>query len=216
MPTSFKVPVRLDIPRQLLWRVRSTRAFADFLVSQGALARMELSPSSPHHSSPTALTRRQVIVAAEVAIPEMLKSTFDDKFFEVTDEQVWDDTNRPFIQSSLIKPNLFAELISTSLTLSVEPDTSNSQPHFASEDCDPAHESALGCVHTLVGHATVSVPFLGYLAEQAIIANIDSFYEKYPRYVKDFVRMLVHKYGDGTLNSLSAAIDAVLKEEKQP
>lgn len=78
----------------------------------------------------------------------------------------------------------------------------------------PGEEALDGCLHTLAGECSVSVPFIGWYAEQAIIDNMQTFYDNYPPLIADFVTMVVDRWGDGSVRSLRSAVDNMLAEEK--
>lgn len=205
MPSNFDVTVRLSMSRKDLWRVRASKTFMDFLVRNGALQRMET--TAPERTcSPTSttartavdqeLTRKQVYVPGNVVISEMIRSIVDDSYIEITDEQKWSESN-PFVQESQIRPSILGDIIATNATLYLNPDEQE-------DDC---------CWHTLKGSVSVPIMFLGYYVEQAVISNMRSFYDAYPRHIDEFVAFVTHKFGDGSRASLPASIDKMLKRE---
>lgn len=211
MPSPFDIAVSLNMPRDALWRVRASRTFMQFLVSNGALNRMELTIADrPAADSPTAKTRRLSYVPANVSIPDMLKTLVDDSYIEISDTQTWDELGHPFRQDSIIKSSILGDVLTTTATLTLYDD----------DDTDDASSSESGasdsgsCVYSLSGEVCVTIPLMGYYAEQAVIANMTDFYRTYPRHIDDFVQMAVKRYGDGTLSSLSKAVDKMMSLEK--
>lgn len=199
MPTPFKFTVKLNISRELLWRVRASKTFMSFLVSDGALNRMDATPPKvpSDATSPSARTRKQTYVPANVIIPDMIKSIIDDSYIEISDCQTWDENN-PFVQHSVVKPTILGDVVTTTATLTMSEDEQENNV----------------CVHTLAGTVTVLVPFLGYYVEQAVVSNMQQFYTDYASHVSNFVQMVISKYGDGTMSSLPRAVDHILAEEK--
>lgn len=141
--------------------------------------------------------RRQTYVPGDVIIPEVVKPIIDDSYIEIGDDQTWDN-DVPYVQDSTIRPTVMGDVILTRARLSLEEDP----------------EDRGGCLHSLAGEVGVSLLFIGYYVEQAIVANMKSFYGNYPGHIDDFVHMVINKYGDGTRESLSKAIDVMLAEEK--
>lgn len=102
-------------------------------------------------------------------------------------------------------------------------DTHGAAPGCATSDSDSVlydaglhggDEAECGCLHALAGECTVSIPFVGYYADPAVVANMRTFYETYPAHIDAFVDMVVNKYGDGTRAPLPAAVDRLVAEEK--
>lgn len=299
MPTPFKVTVRLNIPREHLWRVRASRTFMGYLVSHGALKRMDATKVMPLEGEgkpDTERTRKQTYVPGDVEIPEMISYLVDDSYIEICDQQTWDEAH-PYIQHSKINPVLFGDVVTTTATLSLEEyypentddpsqgvDNSNTdatssarnnvdvvansnaprpptttasstleQPAEYIVNNDMATKADVNvnglanvnnrgvdegdlsvnnksnggenvndielssCWHTVSGTVTVTVPFVGYYVEQAVISNMQQFYARYPDHIDGFVDMVINEFGDGTKASLSAAVDRLLEnEEKQP
>lgn len=239
MPTPFKVTVRLNIPREQLWRIRASKTFMDFLVSNGALTRMEASPATQPQDAetPTQRTRRQTYIPGDVVIPDIVKPIIDDSYIEIQDVQLWDEA-KPYIQNSMIRPAILGDVVTTTACLSLEEDVeinddgannninrdendNNIQLVNNSNDVEDnvakpveSESNSVGCLHTLTGNVTVGVPFIGYYVEQAIVANMNQFYSYYPAHVDDFISVLVNKYGDGSRASLNSAIDRMLADEK--
>lgn len=228
MPTPFKFTVSLDVPREFIWRIRASKTFMQFLVTNGALGRMEATaPTTPEDaSSATMKTRRQTYVAGDVTIPDMIKPLLDDSYIEVSDIQTWDEAI-PYLQHSTIHPTILGDVISTTACLSLHVDKSH---HFRDDahheedhvcDCPTSDDDTSAddllvehaCLHTLSGSVAVSVPFLGYFVEQAVVTNMKQFYSEYSTHVHAFFDMAMQKYGDGTRASLSSAIDRILIEE---
>lgn len=207
MPTPFKFTVKLDISRRLLWRIRATKSFMDFLVRDGALTRMDASAAKTpaDAKSVSVRTRKQIYVPSNVAIPDIIKPIIDDSYIEITDSQTWDEAV-PYIQQSVVRPTILGDVITTTATLTMAEDTDD-----GSEQGDGEVQS---CLHTLSGTVSVAIPFLGYYVEQAVVSNMRQFYSTYADHVANFVDMVVSKYGDGTESSLPHAIDQLLAEEK--
>lgn len=208
MPTPFKFTVKLNISRRLLWRIRATKTFMNFLVSDGALNRMDATAAkTPSDTkSATMRTRKQTYVPANVAIPDIIKPIIDDSYIEITDCQTWDETT-PYVQESVVHPTILGDVITTTATLTMALD----------DDIDGEAEDKeqnQSCLHTLSGNVTVSIPFLGYYVEQAVVSNMKQFYSTYADHVANFVEMAVKKYGDGNSSSLPQAVDRLLAEEK--
>lgn len=204
MVSAFCVEVTLPIPADVLWRVRSSRAFMGFLVSQGALNRMDATPARQVPGQRSAYTRVQTYVPADVAIPDIIKPIIDDSYIEITDTQTWDESLRPLEQSFKIRPSALGDIVKSSGRLVVRPIDSPA----ANKDNDHS------CLHTLSGECAVTFPFIGWYAEQAIIDNMRNFYKTYPAHIADFVDMIVKRWGDGSKESLRSAVDAMLAAEK--
>lgn len=169
-----------------------------FLVSNGALQRMEATPVKPDFENGKQSTRRQTYVPGDIVIPEMVKSIIDESYIEIGDEQTWDDS-KPYKQHSLIRPTILGDVITTKALLKLEKDDDD-------RGC---------CWHTLSGSVSVSVLFLGYYVEQAVLTNMKSFYDNYPAHIDDFIDFVLMKFGDGTRRNLTTAIDRMLAEEKK-
>ena len=197
MVSEFSISVHLNIPRDLLWRVRATKTFMQFLVSNGAINRMEATRAQRVAGSDSRMSRIQTYVPAEIRIPDVVKPIFDDSYLEIKDRQTWDE-EVPYEQTFDIKPGIMCEVVKSGGTLTLE----------ASGNKDEI------CVHTLAGQCRVSIPFLGWYVEQAIIDNMKHFYKGYAKHIDDFVNMVVHKYGDGSVSSLRMAIDRLCADEK--
>lgn len=216
MPTPFKFTVKLNISRRLLWRIRATKTFMDFLVRDGALNRMDASASqtAADAKSPTMRTRKQTYVPSNVAIPDIIKPIIDDSYIEITDCQTWDETI-PYIQKSLVRPTILGDVITTTATLTMDVDSDSVTATADNVDGqDEDDENIQACLHTLSGSVNVCIPFLGYYVEQAVVSNMQQFYSTYADHVANFVEMAVKRYGDGTNSSLPHAIDQLLAEEK--
>lgn len=201
MVSPFEVSVTLPIPREVLWRVRSTRTFMRFLVSNGALRRMDATPIKCEDDR--TCTCVQTYVPAKISIPDVVRTVFDDSYLEVRDFQSWSE-NVPYVQGFDIRPGVLADIVTSSgkLVLGV---------------AEPREGEKVGveqCVHSLVGSCAVAVPMLGYFVEQAIIANMNDFYDEYVGHIDAFVQMLVQEFGDGSRDSLNSAVDNMLAHEK--
>lgn len=205
MVSAFSVEVKLSIPADVLWRVRASKQFMSFLVSQGALNRMDASLPRTLPASRTAYSRVQTYVPAEVSIPDMIKPIIDDSYIEITDTQTWDDVEKPLEQTFQIQPSFLPNLVKSNGRLSVKPLESD----LANNEADGS-----SCLHTVSGECSVSVPLIGWYAEQAIIDNMRNFYDSYPDHVSNFVNMVVNRWGNGSVDSLRAAVCNMLAEEK--
>lgn len=196
MVSSFSVSVSLNIPHDLLWRVRASKSFMRFLVSNGALNKMDATEAQYVDASETLRTRTQTYVPAEISIPEIVRPLFDDSHIEVRDIQTWDET-APYVQTFDIKPGIMADIVKSTGRLTLE----------------AYGEKGTHCMQTIAGECDVGIPLLGWYVEQAIIANMKSFYKEYGRHVDSFVSMVVQKYGDGTRGSLRKGIDRLCADE---
>ncbi|CAN8061485.1 unnamed protein product [Agarophyton chilense] len=195
MVSAFRISVVLDIGREVLWKVRATRAYMRFLTSNGAIKRMEKVQGDETGESGS---RTLIYVPANVDIPEMMRSLVDDSYMEIRDTQTWDDKSRPFRQHSSIRPVMMGDVVCTTAVLSVE----------------EVQGDAQRCVHTIEGECCVRIPWVGYYAEQAIISNMQSFYETYNAHVRAFVGMVQSEFGDGSAASVPAAVDKLLLLER--
>lgn len=105
-----------------------------------------------------------------------------------------------------IKPSVLADLVKSQGKLVLRP---------AGKSVAGNKEQGLGrCAHVLQGECSVGIPFLGWYVEQAIIANMQAFYNLYPGYIQHFVDMVVKRWGNGDVHSLRMAVDKMLAEEK--
>lgn len=215
MPTPFKFTVKLNISRRLLWRIRATKTFMNFLVSDGALNRMDatVAKTPSDTKSTTMRTRKQTYVPGNVAIPDIIKPIIDDSYIEITDSQTWDEAI-PYVQKSVVHPTILGDVITTTATLTMALDNDCVANGDVIDGDVEDKEQIQSCLHTLSGNVTVSIPFLGYYVEQAVVSNMKQFYSTYADHVANFVEMTVKKYGDGTRSSLPQAIDRLLAEEK--
>lgn len=219
MPTSFKFTVRLEVDRDIIWRIRASRTFMQFLVRNGALSRMEATAAVPadNATSNTCMTRRQIYVSADIVIPEIIKPLLDDSYIEISDSQTWDDA-APYVQRSVIHPAILGELITTEACLTLltgeraDGDGVGDDAGDGTDDSDGGVVSS-SCLHSLSGSVGVAVPFLGSFVEQAVVSNMKQFYADYPRHISDFVQFAVAEYGDGSVASLSSAVDRILAED---
>lgn len=210
MPSSFHVEVQLPIPADVLWRLRASPPFASFLVSIGALNRMESSPARRVPGHPTLCTRTQTYVPATISIPDIVKPIFDDSVIEICDTQTWDDSSRTMEQRFEIRPSVLADLVKSHGKLVLSP-ASKIAVGDSLEDMEQEQGS---CLHVLQGECGVGIPFLGWYVEQAIIANMQTFYGQYPGHIQRFVDMVVKRWGTGDVSSLRMAVDKMLSEEK--
>lgn len=230
MPTPFEFTVSLDVPRELMWQVRASKTFMQFLVNKGALGRMEATAVTTQEDapSPTMKTRRQTYVPGDITIPDIIKPLMDDSYIEVSDKQTWDEAV-PYVQNSTIHPVILGDVICTTACLSLHVDKSH---QFRDDDdvvvddevvdCPTSDDDASvdeavvverACLHTLTGSVAVSIPFLGYFVEQAVVTNMKQFYSEYSTHVHAFFDMAMHKYGDGTRESLPSAIERIVLED---
>lgn len=201
MPTNFHIETFLPIPADLLWRVRVSKPFMSHLVSNGALNRMDATPARLVSGQRSIYTRVQTYVPATMEIPDIVKAVFDDSYIEITDTQTWDE-GRPLRQSFSIRPGVMSDYVRTEGEIRMQ------------EVGDVAGEGG-GCLQVLSGECRVSMPFLGWYVEQAIVANMRTFYEGYPGHVAAFVDMVVNRWGDGRIESLRQAVDNMLAEAKE-
>ncbi|PXF43617.1 hypothetical protein BWQ96_06626 [Gracilariopsis chorda] len=197
MVSSFRIRVELDIRRDILWKVRATSAYMRFLRANGAIKRMESIDYRETGETTTSKSRTLLYVPANVNIPEMIAALIDDCYIEIRDTHTWDDAE-PYVQYFTVRPNILQEVISTTGCLTME------------EDMDDKTR----CVHTLWGECNANIPLLGYYVEQAIISNMEAFYDTYNTHVKGFVKMIVNEFGDGTLASLDEAVERLLRDER--
>lgn len=206
MVSSFIIECDLELPREALWKVRGTSEFMDFLVSSGALNRMS---SSAEGDGPTPGTRSRTLiyVPKTMDIPPAVRPVFDDTFLEINDTQTWDDAAKPFEQTFTIRPGVLEEYVATSGSLRLlEADV----PRDGIEGTG----TVKGCRHILSGECCVSIPLIGWYIEQAIIANMNTFYGDYPLRIREFKNMVLTKYGDGSEDALHAVFDRMVAEEK--
>lgn len=93
MGTAFEIVVDAPLPRRALWALRGTRRFMSGLVARGALARMSGGPARATRAvgGVRPFTRTYTYVPAELAIPDVIKSVFNDTFLELNDACSWDD-----------------------------------------------------------------------------------------------------------------------------
>jgi len=209
MVSSFSVEVELDIPRDLLWELRSSAFFMKFLVSNGALNRMDATPAIEVEGQGTARTRKQVYVPKTFQIPEIVKPIFDESYIEITDTQTWDDIRTPYEQGFSIQPSVMPNIVKSAgklILLNLERDESEDSKEALREE---------RCLHVLRGECSVAVPVIGYYVEQAIIANMHTFYNNYPSHINAMKNVLIKTYGDGSDKSLRAAVQRVLAEERR-
>lgn len=197
MVSSFRIRVELDIRRDVLWKVRATNAYMRFLRENGAIKRMESIDYGETNETGTSKTRTLLYVPANVNIPEMIAALIDDCYIEIRDTQTWDDAE-PYTQYFTVCPNILPEVIATTGCLTMDEDKDDNTR----------------CVHTLRGECNVSIPLLGYYVEQAVISNMEAFYDTYNEHVKAFVKMVVNEFGDGTLASLGEAVEQLLRDER--
>lgn len=161
MPSEYEITKRLDIPRDLIWRVITTnsRAFMNHMVKDGALNRMDSTPVEPINEEPNQKTRKQIYVPKTVEIPAMVRSVVDESVFdilEIKDTQKWDD-NKPFELNFCINTALLGDCIRMSGTTS-----------FGKCDDDDSR----ACMQTIRGTCAVDIPFVGWYVEQAIIGTL--------------------------------------------
>lgn len=161
-------------------------------------------------------TRVQTYVPATVEIPDIVKPVFDDSYIEITDTQTWDDTT-PLRQSFSIRPGVLADFVKSEGQVVMEA-LSDGGAVINGEGKDAKRgdlRGVDGCLHVLSGECRVSIPFVGWYVEQAIVANMTTFYDAYPKHVKAFVDLVVKRWGDGSVESLRDAVDRMLAEEKE-
>lgn len=209
MVSEICITTKLDIPRDVLWKARSSVTFMQFLVKNGALNRMDATPVQ-HVPQSTSKTRKHVYVPNTIDIPPMVKPIFDDSYLEITDTQLWDD-DVPYEMHFSITPGVLEEYIKMTGVLKLA--TCVSSDHDEVEDEKSPHTDSMVCVQTIQATCQVDIPFVGYYVEQAILANMNSFYDIYPTHIQGFTRMLVDAYGDGTKDSLYTAVDRILEQE---
>jgi hypothetical protein len=190
-------------------------------------------------------------VPTTIEIPDIVKTVFSDDYLEIADECTWAEQERPredctrccgsddssssaspvsessaragvtngngascshhnkpghFSQSFVITPGVLADYICTKGTLSVEPHPSG----------DPKR-----CIHVLSGNCNVSLPFVGYYVEEAIIANMQTFYKAYPAHMLTMRDVLVKDFSDEpcspseevTAEQLTAAASLIATKE---
>ncbi|KAI0566687.1 hypothetical protein FGB62_6g010 [Gracilaria domingensis] len=159
-----------------------------FLAYNGAIKRMETIEGEATGDTSTR-SRTLLYVPANLNIPDIISPIVNDSYIEIRDVQTWDDS-RPFHQSSVITPCLMGDVVCTRLTLTI----------------DEVEGDKSRCVHTLEGECDVSIPWLGPFVEQAIISNMQTFYDTYNEHVKAFVKMVTRTYGDGSEASLDQAV----------
>lgn len=206
MPSSFHVESYLPIPADIFWQLRATPPFAEYLVSAGALSRLESTTPRLIPGHPPRYSRVQTYVPATMDIPDIIKPIIDDSYIEVSDTQSWDaNLEDEFRQTFEVRPSILTDLVKTYGQLSIKP------PPL---QISLAEQSQHSCRHILSGECCVSIPFLGWYAEQAIISNIKTFHESYPKYIQGFVDMVVRRWGDGDPQSLREAVERMLAEEK--
>ena len=198
MVSEIRISTELDITRELLWKVRSTHAFMQFLVQNGALNRMDAAPVEDEPES-TTKRRVQTYVPRIMEIPPVIKTIFDDSYLEITDMQSWDDVCAPYKMNFDIVPGVMEEYVKMNGVLTMLPNG----------------DKGVGCVQVIEATCQVDIPFIGYYVEQAILANLNSFYDTYPVHIQDFVKMAVHKYGDGTAHSLPNAVEKMCMEDNR-
>ncbi len=167
-----------------------------FLVKNGALNRMDATPVETVKDS--LKTRKQIYVPKTIEIPAMVKTVFDDTYLEVTDTQEWDE-KIPYEAKFSIMPGVLQDYITMSGVLKMKPS---------------ATEGDKGCIQTIEGSCQVDIPFVGWYVEQAIISNMQTFYETYPDHITAFVQMVAKTYGDGTADPLDLAFERMVKEEE--
>lgn len=196
MPTQFRIESHLPIPADVLWRVRVSPTFMSHLVSTGALSRMTATPATPLPSrSSTAFRRTQIYVPINLDIPDIVKPVFDDTFLEVSDTQTFDE-RIPLKQEFSVRPAIMTDLVKTEGTL---------------ELIDLGDGS---CNHVLEGECDVMVPVLGWYVEQAVVANMNTFYKKYGTYVNMFKESLMQKFG-GEGVTLNEAVEKMLADDEK-
>lgn len=131
-----------------------------------------------------------------------MKTVFDDSYIEITDTQTWDES-RPLCQTFSVRPGVMSDYVKSEGELRMQ------------ETRDVGGGGEEGCLQLLSGQCSVSIPFVGWYVEQAIVANMTAFYEEYPKHVAAFVDMVVKRWGDGSIESLRDAVDKMLAEAKE-
>lgn len=199
MVTEINMSTELPIPREVLWRARSSVPFMSFLVRDGALNRMDATAeTSVEGGSVTARKRTQTYVPKTIEVPDVVKSLIDDTYLEVTDAQQWDDVSAPYEQSFSISPGVLCEYVRMSGVLRLMPSPSGN-PN--------------ACVQLIVGTCAVDIPFVGYYVEATIVEQMSAFYDTYPSHIANFVADVVTRFGNSSPDSLPAAFDTMLAEE---
>lgn len=206
MPSPFHVEVSLPIPADLFWSLRASRQFTSYLVTAGALNRLESSQPRLVAGDPSRYTRVQTYVPATMEIPDIIKPIIDESYIEVCDTQTWDVVAGDELRQSFnIRTSIMADLVKTSGFLFIK------APQPLNTSAEQAHDT---CHHVISGECCVSIPILGWYAEQAIISNIKNFYKDYPTFVQGFADMVMRRWGDNNSLTLRDAIERMLVEEK--
>ena len=192
MVSEYTIEKQLPICREVLWRAITSdgRAFMDHLVADGALNRVDSSPIVQiDGGTETEKTRQQVYVPKTIDIPAAVKPVFDDTYLEINDTQHWDE-EKPYELNFSIATAALGDYITMSGTTTLTECTD-----------DPR-----SCLQTIRGKCTVDIAFLGWYIEQAICANMDTFYETYPTHINSFVSKLIDKF-DGDPDDLLPALN---------
>lgn len=89
----FRIEVDLDVPRSVLWKLRGTQTFMQYLVERGALARMTATPIiTPKGAVRDSVKQRTFLyVPKTIIIPDVVKSVFSDDYLELGDLCTWDE-----------------------------------------------------------------------------------------------------------------------------
>jgi hypothetical protein len=113
-------------------------------------------------------------------------------------------------QTFVITPGVLADYICTKGELSISPHPSG----------DPTR-----CLHVLAGTCNVSLPFVGYYIEEAIVANMQAFYDNYPAHIRSMRSVLLSDYAttpspapqciSTTAELLNAAARRVVEEDEK-
>lgn len=114
----FRIACTLPFPRDEFWRIRDAPSFFEFIVQDGLLK--ELKATDPQQDQDGWSTRTQYYCPANVDCPNMLRAVVGDTLFEVSDEQRWNDKERPCHLHFTIKPSFLSELSRTYGELSIE------------------------------------------------------------------------------------------------
>lgn len=203
MVSEYTIEKQLPISRDALWRAITSdgRAFMDHLVVDGALNRVDSTPIVKlDGGTDSEKTRQQVYVPKTMDIPAVVKPVFDDTYLEIIDTQHWDE-DKPCELKFSIATGVLGEYITMSGTTTLTPCPNDSR----------------SCIQTIRGKCTVDIAFLGWYIEQAICANMDTFYETYPTCIQNFVNKLINEF-DADPDDLLPALDrmerAVAEQKK--
>lgn len=141
----FSVECVLPISQHVFWQVRDTYTFMRFLMTDGILK--HISAGAEQVDADGWATRRAEYCPVNVDCPEFVRRVVGDTMFELSDEQRWNDSVRPYHLTFVIRPSFLTKLSNTKGELEVRPFPAEKQPQpqIAPEQ-QPVEQAAVSSV----------------------------------------------------------------------